>query len=80
MKARFAVDNNENDFALCENAQLDDAIIVVNQELYRHFDNSRAKNVSPAIKDKKELREKLEKRGRDIDTIERYLSFSSLPD
>ena len=60
------------------NAQLDDSIIVVNQELYRQFDNSRAKNVPPAIKDKKELRKKLEKRGRDKETIDEYLLFSSL--
>jgi hypothetical protein len=37
-------------------------------------------NVSPEAKDKKELREKLEKREFDRETIDRYLSLSSLSD
>jgi hypothetical protein len=42
--------------------------------------NSNTKNVPPAVKNKGELRAKLEQRGFDSETIDRFLSFSSLPD
>jgi uncharacterized protein YjbI with pentapeptide repeats len=63
---------------LCEDADFDNAIID-NESLRRYFHNNNAKNLPPAAKDKKELRETLEKRGYAPEKFNRWVSSSSIP-
>jgi uncharacterized protein YjbI with pentapeptide repeats len=46
----------------CKNANFDSATVIDDEILARHFRNSNGKNVPPAVKDEKELRNKLEER------------------
>jgi uncharacterized protein YjbI with pentapeptide repeats len=46
----------------CKNANFDSATIIDDEILASHFRNSNGKNVPPAVKDEKELRNKLEER------------------
>ncbi len=77
---KFLVKNNKKHYPGSKNARFDDSTIIDDEELWRHLCNNNAKNVPPAVRDKKELREKLEERDFDEETIERYLSLSSLAD
>jgi hypothetical protein len=74
-------EDNES-YPLCKDARFDNDTIIDDKKLSRHFRNnsSNPESVPPAVKDKRELREKLEKRGFDTKTIDRYLSLSSLAD
>jgi uncharacterized protein YjbI with pentapeptide repeats len=71
-------DDNKKHYPQCKNARLNNSTIIDDEGLCRHFHNSNARNVPPAAKNKKELREKLKKRGFDKYDIDRYLSISSL--
>ena len=77
---KFLAKNNKKHYPRSKNARFDDSTIIDDEELWRHLCNNNAKNVPPAVRDKKELREKLEERDFDEETIERYLSLSSLAD
>jgi hypothetical protein len=74
-------DNNEI-YPLCNNVKFDNTTIFEDQNLYEHFrDNSNnPESIPPAVKDKNELRERLEQRGLNRETIDQYLSFSTLED
>jgi Pentapeptide repeats (8 copies) len=65
----------------CVDADFKDAIIDDENLTMRLSSNKNTKNVPPAVKNKRELREKLEERGfsRDV-IIGEFLSRSSLPD
>jgi uncharacterized protein YjbI with pentapeptide repeats len=78
--AKFRVKNNKKCYPRFRNAEFNDSTIIDNEELWRHLYNNNTKNVPPAVKNRKELREKLEQRGFDTETIDWLLSFSSLPD
>jgi uncharacterized protein YjbI with pentapeptide repeats len=78
--AKFLVKNNKKCYPRFKNAEFNDSTIIDDEELWRHVCNNNAKNVQPAVKNTKELREKLEQRGFDTETIDWLLSFSSLPD
>lgn len=75
---KLAVVKNKINYPQCVNATFNSETIIDDKKLRRHFHNSGSKNVPPAIKDKKELRKRLEKRGFDGETIDRFLSLSSL--
>lgn len=77
---KLVVKENKIYYPQCANAKFDGATIIDDQGLRRHFYTNGSKSVPPAVKNKKELREKLEKRGLDRETINRLLSLSSLPD
>jgi hypothetical protein len=70
----------KNPYPLCENTRFNGLTIIDDEELWRQFSSNTTMNVPPEAKDKKELREKLEKREFDRETIDRYLSLSSLSD
>jgi uncharacterized protein YjbI with pentapeptide repeats len=74
--------DNEKDYPYCKDANFDNLTIIDDEHLSKYFrsSNSNPESIPPVVKDKKELRGKLEKRGFDKETIYRYLSFSSLPD
>jgi uncharacterized protein YjbI with pentapeptide repeats len=78
--AKFLVKNNKKCYPRFKNAEFNDSTIIDDEELWRHLCNSNTKNVPPAVKNTGELREKLEQRGFDKETIDWFLSFSSLPD
>jgi uncharacterized protein YjbI with pentapeptide repeats len=78
--AKFLVKNNKKCYPRFKNAEFNDSTIIDDEELWRHLCNSNTKNVPPAAKNTKELREKLEQRGFDTETTDWLLSFSSLPD
>ncbi len=70
-----------DDYPECKNANFDSTTIIDDEILSRHFCNSNGKSVPPAVKDKKELRNKLMERGFDRGVIDFYfLSHSYLPD
>jgi uncharacterized protein YjbI with pentapeptide repeats len=71
---------DEEEYPLCKDANFDNATIIDDEQLYRHFrnNNSNPRSIPPAVKDKKELREKLEQRGFGKETIDTYLIFPSL--
>ena len=70
-----------DDYPECKNANFDSTTIIDDEILSRHFCNSNCKSVPPAVKDKKELRNKLMERGFDRGGIDLYfLSHSYLPD
>lgn len=77
---KFLVKNNKKHYPRSKNATFDDSTIIDDEELWRHLCNNNAKNLPPAVRDKKEIREKLEERDFDGETIERYLLRSSLAD
>jgi uncharacterized protein YjbI with pentapeptide repeats len=78
--AKFLVKNNKKCYPRFRNTEFNDSTIIDDEQLWRHLCNSNTKNVPPAVKNKGELRAKLEQRGFDSETIDRFLSFSSLPD
>jgi uncharacterized protein YjbI with pentapeptide repeats len=78
--AKFLVKNNKKCYPRFKNAEFNDSTIIDDEELWRHLCNNDAKNVPATVKNTKELREKLEQRGFDTETIDWLLSFSSLPD
>ena len=50
-------------------------------DFFNGSDNSNnPESIPPAVKDKKELSERLEQRGLNRETIDQYLSFSTLSD
>ena len=63
----------------CKDANFNNAIID-QAYLSEYFQGNNGKNVPLAVRDKKELAQKLEGRGFDRETVKRYLSFSYLPD
>jgi uncharacterized protein YjbI with pentapeptide repeats len=69
--------DNEKHYPLCQNANFDNAI-TDDENLSRNFQENKSKSIPAAVKDKKELREKLEGRGYTREIIDRHLSFSSL--
>jgi uncharacterized protein YjbI with pentapeptide repeats len=69
--------DNEKHYPLCQNANFDNAI-TDDENLSRYFQENKSKSIPAAVKDKKELREKLEGRGYTREIIDRHLSFSSL--
>ncbi|HEU4823685.1 MAG TPA: pentapeptide repeat-containing protein, partial [Nitrososphaeraceae archaeon] len=78
--AKFLVKKNTKCYPQFKNAELNDSTIIDDEELWRHLCNSNTKNVPHAVKSIGELRENLEQRGFDTETIDWFLSFSSLPD
>jgi uncharacterized protein YjbI with pentapeptide repeats len=75
----IGVEFNE-DYPGCKNTNFDSTSIIDDENLSRYFHNNSGKNVPHAIKDIKELREKLEERGFDSGRIDLFfLSHSSLP-
>jgi hypothetical protein len=76
------VANNEEHYPVCNDTKFDNTTIIDDEQLCRHFRNNSSNpgSVPPAVRDKKELREKLEERGFDKETIDRFLSISSLAD
>jgi uncharacterized protein YjbI with pentapeptide repeats len=77
---KFVIQNNEKHYPRCENAKFDYGTIIDDENLVRHFRNNsnNSKSIPPAVKDKKELRKKLEGRGFNREKIDWYLSFSYL--
>ena len=78
--AKFLVKNNKKCYPRFRNAEFNVSTIIDDEELWRHLCNSNTKNVPPAVKNKGELRARLEQRGFDSETIDWFLLFSSLPD
>jgi uncharacterized protein YjbI with pentapeptide repeats len=78
--AKFLVKNNKKCYPRSKNAEFNDSAIIDDEGLWRQLCNSNTKNVPPAVKNKGELSGKLEQRGFDRETIDRFLLFSSLPD
>ena len=69
-----------DDYPECTNADFNSATIIDDENLFRHFSYN-GKNVPPAVKDKRELRNKLVERGFDRVGVDLYfLSYSYLPD
>jgi uncharacterized protein YjbI with pentapeptide repeats len=71
--AKFLVKNNKKCYPRFRNAEFNDSTIIDDEELWRHLCNSNTKNVPPAVKNKGELRAKLEQRGFDSETIDWFL-------
>ena len=80
IEAKFLSRNNKKCYPRFRNTEFNDFTIIDSEELEEYIRNSSTKNVPTAIRNAGELRAKLEERGFDKETIERFLSFSALPD